>query len=80
MAEVFGKNHYHVMRDIRSLVEKGVSNFGLSSYINAQNKEQPMYLMDRDGFSLLVMGLKREGQTMPPLQRTYSNSASILNN
>jgi Rha family phage regulatory protein len=56
VAEVFGKNHQHVMRDIRKLVEKGVSNFGQSSYINAQNKEQPMFLMDRDGFSLLVMG------------------------
>ncbi|AMK11343.1 Rha family phage regulatory protein [Pseudodesulfovibrio indicus] len=56
VAEVFGKNHQHVMRDIRKLVEKGVSNFGQSSYINSQNKEQPMFLMDRDGFSLLVMG------------------------
>lgn len=56
VAEVFGKRHAHVMDAIKKLEERGVPNFRSSSYINAQNKEQPMYLMDRDGFSLLVMG------------------------
>lgn len=31
-----------------------------SSYINAQNKKQPMYLVTRDGFTLLVMGYTGE--------------------
>lgn len=56
VAEVFGKNHADVLRDIRNLVTRGVSNFAESSYINQQNREMPMYQMDRDGFSLLVMG------------------------
>jgi len=32
-------------------VERGVTNFRASSYINTQNKQQPMYLMDRKGFT-----------------------------
>lgn len=34
----------------------GQSNFGLSSYLNDQGKEQPAYSMTRDGFTLLAMG------------------------
>jgi phage antirepressor YoqD-like protein len=30
--------------------------FEESTYINEQNKEQPMFLMNRDGFTLLAMG------------------------
>jgi len=56
VAEMFGKRHDAVLRDIRNLTAKGVHNFVESSYINQQNREMPMYLMDRDGFSLLVMG------------------------
>ena len=59
VAETFGKAHDKVMRDIRELgrsPEFRLSNFGESSYLNAQNKQQPMYLMTRDGFTLLAMG------------------------
>jgi Rha family phage regulatory protein len=64
VAEYFGKQHAHVLRDIKSLLESkpdlGLSNFGLSSYTNSQNKEQPMYEMDKDGFTLLCMGFTGE--------------------
>lgn len=59
VAETFGKEHKHVLRDIRELrcsEEFLVSNFGLSRYETAQGKSQPMYIMTRDGFTLLVMG------------------------
>ena len=59
VAETFGKEHYHVLRDIKELEcseEFRLSNFGESSYRNSQNKKQPMYYMTRDGFTLLVMG------------------------
>lgn len=60
IAKNFGKNHQHVMRDIRNLRE-GVQNwtdlFYESTYVHEQNKQQyPMYLMNRDGFTLLAMG------------------------
>jgi Rha family phage regulatory protein len=60
VARVFEKNHYHVTRDIREIMQRepefGLSNFGESSYVNEQNKVQPMFLLTRDGFSFLAMG------------------------
>ena len=42
IAEVTGKQHAHIMRDIRKLLEQGVSesNFGLTSYRQAQHKSR----------------------------------------
>lgn len=61
-AEKFGKEHQHILRDIRNLME-GVSKIGdtplfeESSYVHPQNGQgYPMYVMNRDGFTLLVMG------------------------
>lgn len=59
VAESFGKDHHKVLRDIKELdCSEGfrASNFGLSSYVSAQNKELPKYLITQDGFSFLVMG------------------------
>lgn len=63
IAETFGKRHDHVIRDIRELECSDVfrlSNFGESSYVNSQNKKQPMYYITRDGFTLLAMGYTGE--------------------
>ena len=68
IANEFGKRHDHVLRDIKKLteeieeVEKDDPKFGESyfveesSYVNQQNKEQPMYLINEDFWMLLVMG------------------------
>lgn len=59
VARVFGKEHKHVLRDIKNLdcsEEFRRSNFGPSSYTNEQGKRQPQILMTRDGFTFLVMG------------------------
>lgn len=59
VAEKFGKEHSKVIRDIQNLScsdEFRAANFGVSSYISLQNKELPMYVMTKDGFSFLVMG------------------------
>lgn len=64
VAKYFNKEHYHVLRAIRQVAE-GLANFGeapkayfeLGSYVHPQNGQtQPMYYMDRDGFTLLAMG------------------------
>jgi len=59
VADTFGKEHKHVMRDIKELgcsEEFGRSNFGLSSYTSAQGKNLPKYIMTEQGFTLVVMG------------------------
>ncbi len=59
IAEVFGKEHRHVLRDIKELgctEEFRRSNFGQSFYFNLQGKQQPMYYVSKDGLLLLVMG------------------------
>lgn len=63
IAETFGKEHRRVLQDIRELgcsEEFRLHNFVQSSYENAQGKTQPLYVMTRDGFTLLVMGYTGE--------------------
>lgn len=62
VAKKFEKDHQHILRDIRNLVE-GVSKIGdtpmfeETTYIHPQNgQEYPMFIMNRDGFTLLAMG------------------------
>ena len=55
----FGKRHDNVLRAIGGLLENEETQkmFKKSNYGDSQNKQKyPMYLMNRDGFSLLVMG------------------------
>ena len=59
VAEVFEKEHYNVIRDIRTLdcdAEFYALNFEGISYIDSMNREKPEYLMTRLGFSVLTMG------------------------
>lgn len=59
VAEVFGKEHKHVMRDIRELEcsdEFHKSNFGLIDYQDAGNRTYQKYIITQDGFAFLVMG------------------------
>ncbi|MDX1806552.1 MAG: phage regulatory protein/antirepressor Ant [Paenisporosarcina sp.] len=59
VAETFGKEHKHVLRDIDAL-EKDVPNFGLIFFATTEpdryNRDRRVYLMNRDGFTLLAMG------------------------
>lgn len=61
VAERFNKEHKNIIRDIRAIQEGGLKNelssmFYETEYTSVQNKKLPMYLMNRDGFSLLAMG------------------------
>lgn len=60
VAQDFGKRHDNIIRDIEGLLnfeETPKSLFYKSSYVHEQNnQEYPEYLMNRDGFVLLVMG------------------------
>lgn len=59
VAEKFGKLNKHVNESIKKLMVENstVKNmFEKTTYISSRGREENEYLMDRDGFSLLVMG------------------------
>lgn len=65
VAEVFGKMHKNVLKSIRNILGSAQNLahktwFHQVTYIDAQGKTQPMFLMNRDWFSLLAMSLTGE--------------------
>lgn len=58
VAEDFNKQHKNVLESIRNLMAKNlaVNTWFYESTYCRRGKEYPMYLMNRDGFTLLVMG------------------------
>lgn len=66
VADKFGKNHKHVLESIRELIkgcaEKSANPMFVETvYIHPQNgQEYPMFIMNRDGFTLLAMGFTGE--------------------
>lgn len=66
VAEKFGKDHKNVVRNIRSIIGgilkiEHTQLFVESVYVHPQNgQEYPMFIMNRDGFTLLAMGFTGE--------------------
>lgn len=59
IAEVFGKEHKNVIRDIENLEcseEFNRLNFERIYYTDSRNRLKPKYIITQDGFSFLVMG------------------------
>lgn len=65
VAEKFGKRHDKLLHEIermygdligKGFVQNGGAKFFVKSTYENRGKQYPMYLMNRDGFSLLVMG------------------------
>lgn len=59
VAKNFEKEHKNVMQTIQNMTAENsalLKMFVLSEYTSVQNKRLPMYLMNRDGFTLLAMG------------------------
>lgn len=66
VAEYFGKRHNDVLRAIENAIST-VRNFAQSeeafeksSYIDSTGKSNPMYYLNRDAFSFVVMGFTGE--------------------
>jgi len=63
---VFEKRHDNILRDITAIqntlksLGRSPLNFEVTSYLDSQNREQPMYTMDRDAFSVLVFSFTGE--------------------
>jgi len=65
VAEVFGKRHDHVMRDIRKIINQtkaleDAPKFGEISYKDKYGRSNTAFTMDKDAFTLLVMGYSGE--------------------
>lgn len=64
VAEKFGKRHANVMRDISNQLKNELVRernlYRQSNYIDAKGEVRPMYLMNRQGFEILVMGFTGE--------------------
>ena len=59
IANTFGKRHDNVLRDILNLDipdEFNRLNFEAVEYTDAKGEKRPMYLITRDGFTILAMG------------------------
>lgn len=59
VAEKFRKEHKNVIAAIKELIrsaENSAHFYYSSTYTDSRNRKQEMYIMNRDGFSLLVMG------------------------
>ncbi len=60
IAELTGKAHSNVMRDIRNILEqledRGAFNFELTSYIDKSNRESPCYQLTKKDCLLLASG------------------------
>lgn len=73
VAEIFEKEHRDVMKSIRNLTAQNFAvkkMFVEDSYLNSRNQQQPMFYMNRDGFTLLAMGLQ--------VQKLWSSNLNIL--
>lgn len=59
VAEKFGKIHKNVIQTIKSLIDSAENSaqfFISATYTDNSGKSNPMYIMTRDGFTLLAMG------------------------
>jgi Rha family phage regulatory protein len=61
VADIFGKRHAHIIRDIERIIaempkEFTEPNFGLSEYTDSTGRKLPQYILTKDGFTFLAMG------------------------
>lgn len=85
VADVFGKRHSDVLRDIDKLScsqDFRERNFALSSYKSTQGKEMPMYEITKNGFSFLAMGFTGEkaGEFKEKFIAEFDKRDSLLKN
>lgn len=59
IAELTGKQHKHVMRDVQTHIESGAlneSNLGLVDYVDGKGERRPMYQLDFEATMIVVTG------------------------
>ena len=80
IAKIFGKEHKNVIRDIKLIedFEEIISQLKIepSNYKDSRGKIQPMYKLDRDMFSELVMGFT--GKEATKWKREYIKAFNLM--
>src|SRR5574344_145116 len=81
VAEVFEKEHKHVLDAVRRLMRSAensavIQMFQESIYLDEQGKERPMFIMNRDGFTLLAMGFN--GKKALEFKIAYINAFNAM--
>lgn len=84
IADVFGKSHRNITRDIKSLDcsdEFRALNFEQSYYLSAQNKKLSCVEMTKDGFAFLCMGFtgKKAAKFKEAYIAEFNRMAATLN-
>lgn len=87
VSQVFGKEHKNILQTIRNMFSSAENSahvkwFYESAYQDAQGKSRPMFIMNRDGFSLLAMGLtgKKAMQFKVGFIEQFNRMESLLKN
>lgn len=83
VADVFGKRHDNVLRDIENIIstetyqKRGLLNFEQTPYIHPQNGQTyRMFTMDRQGFEILAMGFT--GEKALEWKLKYSDAFTLM--
>jgi len=81
ISELMDKQHKHVMRDIKSLIDQDAingSSFGLVDYKDAKGESRPMYLLDFEATMVLITGYdaKRRSIVIKRWQELENNVAN----
>ncbi len=85
VAEVFGKEHKNILRDIENLScsdNFNRLNFEHIKYFDSRGREQKAYEITKDGFSFLVMGYTGEkaGEFKEKFITEFNKRESLLKN
>src|SRR5690625_7782264 len=82
VARDFNKKHQHVLRDIdnmKGVVQNWTDLFYETTYVHEQNKQEyRQYLINREGFTLLVMGFT--GRKAMKFKIDYMNEFNRMEN
>jgi len=80
IAREFGKEHFHIIRDIKKLIELGLGEYDgyfIESQYKAENgKINPMYMLTKDGLIMFILNTTKSIKSCISLTKLFS---SVIN-
>lgn len=86
VAEKFGKEHKNVIVSIRDIIQRAENSAGQlfieSQYVDEKGQMRPQFIMNRDGFTLLVMGFTGEKALQFKIEyiNAFNHMESLIHN